>query len=164
MEAWFAEERDLGTRVAGATRALVAYARWVARPAAHAEERVRRAREDRVRRRRGARYRIARLLWGVVRRERAEVAMKTAGRLQSTVARGACGENGFDEIDIFPQKATDPARYTHSYAPCPSSSASTRDLNSGFFFTVTSSSGSGSINGTLCAGSPYSRVTMPPRS
>ena len=98
------------------------------------------------------------------RRERAEVAMKTAGRLQSTVARGACGENGFDEIDIFPQKATDPARYTHSYAPCPSSSASTRDLNSGFFFTVTSSSGSGSINGTLCAGSPYSRVTMPPRS
>ena len=74
MEAWFEEERDLGTRVASATRALVAYARWVARPAARAEEQVRRAREDRARRRRGARYRIARLLWGVVRRGRAEAA------------------------------------------------------------------------------------------
>ena len=74
VEEWFAEERDLGTRVAGATRALVAYARWVARPAARAEERECRVREDRARRRRGARYRIARLLWGVVRRERAAAA------------------------------------------------------------------------------------------
>ena len=74
VEEWFEEERDLGTRVAGATRAVVAYARWVARPAARTEEQERRAREDRARRRRGARYRIARLLWGVVRRERAAVA------------------------------------------------------------------------------------------
>ena len=74
VEEWFEEERDLGTRIASATRALVAYARWVARPAARAEEQERRAREDRARRRRGVRYRIARLLWGVVRKERAAAA------------------------------------------------------------------------------------------
>ena len=87
VEAWFEEERDLGTRVASATRALVAYTRWVARPAARAEERVRRAREDCMRRRRGARYRIARLLWGVVRKERAEVA--AANRVASRGDRPA---------------------------------------------------------------------------
>ena len=73
--------------MASATRSLVAYARWVARPAARAEERVRRAREDRMRRRRGARYRIARLLWGVVRKERAEVA--AANRVASRGDRPA---------------------------------------------------------------------------
>ena len=74
VEEWFEEERDLGTRVASATRALVAYASWVARPAARAAERERKAREDRMRRRRGARYRIARLLWGIVRQEHAAAA------------------------------------------------------------------------------------------
>ena len=53
VEEWFEEERDLGTRIASATRALVAYVRWVARPAARAEEQERRAREGRARRRRG---------------------------------------------------------------------------------------------------------------
>ena len=74
VDAWFGEERDVGTRVASATRALVAYVRWVARPTARAEEQGRKEREDHARRRRGARYRIARLLWGAARRRRAEAA------------------------------------------------------------------------------------------
>ena len=52
----------------------MAYARWVARPAARAAERERKVMEDHMRRRRGARYRIARLLWGIARQERAAAA------------------------------------------------------------------------------------------
>ena len=82
VEEWFAEEREIHTRLLHATRAMILYTRMIVRPQQKIEEQKRIQAEQKRWSIRRARYRIARILWNIAREERntLQAAQRTANR------------------------------------------------------------------------------------